>query len=139
MLGVAALEDIDQGANLVGAAPADSKVFASVRVYDGVDAADQSEIARVTAAGFLPIMRESDGFVGYYLLPAGDQLAAISLFDSPEQAAASNERRGASWRRIWRRCCRMRRRLEGTVEVSTQLMLCQLIQTTLACRSTRAW
>ena len=90
-LAVAALAGVHMGENLAGAMPDDS-VFASVRVYDGIDPADQSEIARLTAAGFLPIMRESDGFVGYYLMPAGDSLAAISLFDSSEQAAASTER-----------------------------------------------
>lgn len=66
-------------------------VFASVRIYDGIDPADQSQIAHNTAEGFLPILRESEGFVGYYLMPADDKLAAISLFESPEQAAASNE------------------------------------------------
>ena len=85
-LAVAALAELNEGANLV----ADS-VFASVRVYAGIDPADQAEIARLIAAGFLPIMRESDGFVGYYLMSAEDMLAAISLFDSPEQAAASTE------------------------------------------------
>ena len=90
-LAVAALAGVHMGENLAGAMPDDS-VFASVRVYDGIDPADQTEIARLTAAGFLPIMRESDGFVGYYLMPAGDSLAAISLFDSSEQAAASTER-----------------------------------------------
>ena len=77
---------------IVGHDEMDDSVFASVRVYDGVDPADQAEIARLTAAGFLPIMRGSDGFVGYYLLPAGDKLAAVSFFDSPEQASASNEK-----------------------------------------------
>jgi len=85
-LAVAAFAELNEGANLV----ADS-VFASVRVYAGIDPADQAEIARLTADGFLPIMRESDGFVGYYLMSAGDMLAAISLFDSAEQATASNE------------------------------------------------
>ena len=59
----------------------DDVVFASVRLYDGIDPADHSEIARLTAAGFLPIMRGSGGFVGYFLMPADDRLAAISLFD----------------------------------------------------------
>ena len=90
-LTVAALAEIDMGANLIGSTMAE-QVFASVRVYDGINPADQGEIARLTAAGFLPIMRDSDGFVGYYLLPAGDMLASVSLFDSPEQAAASNEK-----------------------------------------------
>lgn len=87
-LGVAALAEIGEGANLVKDEPSDS-VFASVRVYDGIDPADQDEIARVTNEGFLPIMRESDGFVGYYFLTAEDMLATVSLFDSPEQASAS--------------------------------------------------
>lgn len=90
-LGVAALAGIQMGENLVGETTQDS-VFASVRVYDGVDPANQAEIARLTAAGFLPIMRESDGFAGYYLMPAGESLAAISLFNSAEQAAASTEK-----------------------------------------------
>ena len=90
-LGLAVLADFELGANLIDDM-ADDSVFASVRVYDGVDPGDQAEIARRTAAGFLPIMRESDGFVGYYLLPAGDMLAAISMFDSAEQAAASNDK-----------------------------------------------
>ena len=70
----------------------EDSIFVSVRVYSGVNPADQAEIARLVDDGFLPIMRESDGFVGYYLLPAEDMLAAISLFDSAEQAAASNDK-----------------------------------------------
>ncbi len=66
-------------------------IFASVRIYDGIDPAEQSQIAQQTADGFLPIMRESEGFVGYFLMPAEDKLAAISLFESSEQAAASNQ------------------------------------------------
>ena len=91
-MAVAAFTELNEGANLVDETRMDSKVFASVRVYDGVDPDDQDEIARLTAAGFLPIMRESAGFVGYYLLPAGDRLASVSLFDSAGQAAASNEK-----------------------------------------------
>ena len=65
--------------------------FISVRVYEGLDPADQPEISRQTREGFLPIIRESDGFVGYYMLNADDMLATVSLFDSAEQASASNE------------------------------------------------
>ncbi|MCY4021291.1 MAG: hypothetical protein OXG39_17930 [Chloroflexi bacterium] len=90
-LGVAALANMQMGANLVEYSRDEASVFASVRVYDGVDPANQNVIARLTNEGFLPIMRGSDGFVGYYLLPAGDRLAAVSLFDSAEQASASNE------------------------------------------------
>ena len=90
-LDIAALASVNDGANLIDGMMDERQVFASVRVYDGVDPADQEEIARLTGEGFLPIMRASDGFVGYYLLAAGDMLAAVSLFDSAEQASASND------------------------------------------------
>ena len=89
-LGIAVLAEIDMGANLIDGMTDDS-VFASIRLYDGVDPADQAEIARLTAEGFLPIMRESDGFIAYFLLPEGDNLAAISAFETAEQASASNK------------------------------------------------
>ena len=85
-VGIAALSALEAGANLI-----DHSVFASVRVYDGVDPMDQDEIARLTAEGFLPLMRASEGFVGYYLLPADDRLASVTLFDSAEQASASSD------------------------------------------------
>ena len=88
--GIAVLAAVNGGANLITDA-IEASIFASVRVYDGVDSANQDEIVRQAAEGFLPIMRESEGFVGYYLLPAGEMLAAISLFDSAEQASASND------------------------------------------------
>ena len=90
-VGIALLAEVNDGANLIAETEAET-VFASVRVYDGVDPADQAAISSIVEEGFLPIMRESDGFVGYYLLPAGDMLAAISIFDSPEQALASTEK-----------------------------------------------
>ncbi len=91
-VGIAVLKDVNDGANLIDDMMDEGQVFVSIRVYDGVDPADQNEIARLVDDGFLPIMRESDGFVAYYLLPAGDMLAAVNLFDTEEQAAASNEK-----------------------------------------------
>ena len=91
-VGVAALADVNEGANLIDDMMEEQTVFVSVRVYDGVDPGDRDEIIRVIDEGFLPIMRESDRFVAYYLLPAGDMVAAISLFRSAEQASASNEK-----------------------------------------------
>ena len=88
-VGVASLAEMRMGKNLIANDP-DDEVYASIRVYDGIDPADQDEIVRLTAE-ILPIIRENDGFVGYYLLPAGDMLAGISLFETAEQASASNE------------------------------------------------
>lgn len=122
-LALAAFANLDEGANLVDDSMMDSKVFASIRVYDGVDPADQDEIARLTAAGFLPMMRESDGFVGYYLLPAGDMLASVSLFGSAEQAAASNERaRDFVAENLAPLLPNAPMIVEGKVDVCTQLM-----------------
>ncbi len=91
-VGIAVLSDVNEGANLIDMMMEAHPVFVSVRIYDGVDPSDRDEIVRLADEGFLPIMRESDGFVAYYLLPAGDMLAAISLFGSAEQASASNEK-----------------------------------------------
>ena len=121
-LGVAALADVHIGENLI-ADDYEDEVFASIRIYDGIDPADQDEIARLTAAGFLPINRGSDGFVGYYLLPAGDMLASVNLFDSPEQAAASNERaRDFVAENLAPFLPNAPMIVEGTVDVCTQLM-----------------
>ncbi len=121
-LGVAALAEIRMGQNLIEDKKIEDKVFASVRVYDGVDPMNQDEIARLTAAGFLPIMRGSNGFVGYYLLPAGDVLAAISMFDSADQASASN---AAAREFVAENLAPMLPNppliVEGALEVSTQL------------------
>lgn len=86
-VGIAMLAQLNDGADLIGEPP----VFVSVRLYDGINPDDQDEIARLTDEGFLPRIRERDGFVGYYFLPVEDMLATVSLFDSAEQASASND------------------------------------------------
>ena len=68
----------------------DESVFASIRVYEGVDPMDMAEISRRVEAGFLPIISANDGFIAYYLLPADDTLVAMNLFATEEQANASN-------------------------------------------------
>ena len=69
----------------------EDNIFVSIRVYEGVDPADQAELARLIGDGFLPFMRDGEGFVGYFVLAADDVLVTISLFDSEEEASASNE------------------------------------------------
>ena len=90
-VGIAVLADLNDGANLIDDTSMET-AFASVRVYDGVNPQDMETIIQITAEGFLPILRGSDGFIAYFLLPDGDKLAAINAFESAEQAAASNER-----------------------------------------------
>ncbi len=69
----------------------EDSIFVSVRLYDGIDPQDQSEIARLAAEGFLPILNDSEGFIAYFILLEADRLAAINLFETEEQATASNE------------------------------------------------
>ena len=45
---------------------AEDGVFTSIRVYDGLDPDDTDELYRLTAEGFLQIIRDSEGFIGYY-------------------------------------------------------------------------
>jgi hypothetical protein len=65
-------------------------VFASIRKYK-VKRGTVEDLAQRVRAGFVPLMREMQGFEGYYLLDGGpDVLITVSIFDSAEAALASN-------------------------------------------------
>lgn len=50
------------------------------------------EIIRRVKESFVPLIRELPGFRGYYLFGAGrDTVVSIRLFDSADEALASNE------------------------------------------------
>ena len=67
-------------------------LHASVRIYDGFEADELDEFVAIVEDGFLPIMRGTDGFFGYYLMNDGaDQVSAVSIFDSEATVMASNE------------------------------------------------
>ena len=52
----------------------------------------KQEVTRRVQDSFVPLLRELPGFRGYYLLDGGpDVLISIRVFDSPEEALASNE------------------------------------------------
>ena len=71
-------------------------MFASIRKYN-VRRGSANELARRVREGFVPMMRQIQGFRGYYLLDGGpDVLISISIFDSPDEAFASNEQ-AANW------------------------------------------
>lgn len=58
-----------------------------------------AEVARRVESGFVPLLRELPGFRNYYLLEGGpDELISIRVFDSADEAFASNET-AASWMR----------------------------------------
>ena len=71
-------------------------MFASIRKYN-VRRGSAEELARRVREGFVPMMRQIQGFRGYYLLDGGrDVLITISIFDSADEAFASNEK-AADW------------------------------------------
>jgi heme-degrading monooxygenase HmoA len=71
-------------------------MFTSIRKYN-VKRGTVEEFARRVQDGFLPLLREMEGFRSYYLLDGGpDVLITISRFDSADGAFASNEK-AANW------------------------------------------
>ena len=66
-------------------------MFTSIRKYN-VRHGSTEEFARRVGESFVPLMRQMHGFKGYYLLDGGpDVLITISMFDSADEAFASNE------------------------------------------------
>jgi heme-degrading monooxygenase HmoA len=71
-------------------------MFTSIRKYT-VKRGSAEELARRVQEGFVPLIRRMRGFKGYYLLDGGpDVLITISMFDSADEAFASNEK-AADW------------------------------------------
>jgi hypothetical protein len=85
-------------------------MYAAIRIYSQIN--DPDEVVRRAKEGFEPILREMDGFRGYYLVDAGDGAGAtISLFDSKASAEASSQK-AAEW---------VRENLAGLIEGSPQI------------------
>ncbi len=71
-------------------------MFISIRNYT-VRGGSVPELARRVRQSFAPMLKQQHGFRGYYLLDGGPEtLVTITIFDSRDQALASNER-AASW------------------------------------------
>ena len=71
-------------------------MFIAIRKYR-VRRGSTAEWARRVRDGFVPMIRELAGFHGYYLLDGGpDAIIAISMFDTADEALASNEK-AADW------------------------------------------
>ena len=71
-------------------------MFVAVRKYH-LRRGSTAEWAQRVQTGFVPLMRELEGFKGYYLLDGGqDVVITISMFDSADAALVSNEK-AADW------------------------------------------
>ena len=68
-------------------------MYATVRRYEGVS--DPREVARLVIEGFLPIIREIEGFVDYYVVDGGaGVMVSTSIFEDPSGEEESNWRAG---------------------------------------------
>ena len=71
-------------------------MFITVRRYK-LKPADVPEISKRAQEGFVPIMKDSPGFVAYYGVDHGNgDVATVSIFESQAQAEESNNR-AAGW------------------------------------------
>ena len=61
-------------------------MFTSIRKYN-VTRGSEQELVRRVQDGFLPLVRQLQGFRGYYMLDGGrGVLVTISMFDSAHEA-----------------------------------------------------
>src|SRR5256884_9600944 len=72
-------------------------MHATIRRYEGVDAARTDEVAAKVNETLVPKLRKLPGFAGYYLIEAGNGVfSSLGLFETPEQSAESTKL-VASW------------------------------------------
>jgi len=65
---------------------------ATIRRYEGVDAARTNEIVERVNETLVPQLRELSGFSGYYVIDAGNGvISSVSLFETSEQAEESTK------------------------------------------------
>jgi hypothetical protein len=72
-------------------------MFISVRQYTIHDAGTVDEIVRRVNEGFVPIIKQTPGFVAYYAFHAGENvITSVSVFDD-EAGGEESTRRAADW------------------------------------------
>lgn len=70
-------------------------MYTAIRRYEGAGSAE--EIVQKVKDGFLPILKGTPGFVGYYVVDAGGgTVASISVFQD-KAGADESVRRAAEW------------------------------------------
>lgn len=66
------------------------RMYAAIRRYNVFEGTADRIVERVNTS-FLPTLRESPGFVAYFVVDAGDgTMAAITVFEDKQGAEASN-------------------------------------------------
>lgn len=65
-------------------------MYASVRRYEGLDADTARETSELANTGMRAILAGSPGFVSYTVIIGDGSVASVSVFETKEQAEASN-------------------------------------------------
>jgi hypothetical protein len=69
-------------------------MYTAIRMYTTSDAA---EVAKRVQGEFLPMMRDLPGFVGYYIVDAGDgRIASITVCDD-QAGVEESTKRASAW------------------------------------------
>ena len=67
-------------------------MFATIRRYDGVNENRTDELTRKVNATLVPKLNKLPGFVGYYLIDAGNGVfSSLNLFETIEQGKESTK------------------------------------------------
>ena len=67
-------------------------MHATIRRYEGVDAARTDEVSAKVNETLVPALRKLPGFAGYYLIEAGNGvMSSLGLFETSEQAEESTK------------------------------------------------
>ena len=67
-------------------------MFATIRRYDGVNENRTAELTRKVNETLVPKLNELPGFVGYYLIDAGNGVFdSVNLFETSEQGKESTK------------------------------------------------
>ena len=67
-------------------------MHATIRRYEGVDAARTTEVSAKVNETLMPELRKLPGFAGYYLIEAGNGvLSSLGLFETSDQADESTK------------------------------------------------
>ena len=69
-------------------------MFAAIRTYGVTDVKELSELVK---DGFLPIVESVPGFVGYYVVEAGDGVASSITICEDKTGADESTSREAAW------------------------------------------
>jgi hypothetical protein len=67
-------------------------MHATIRRFEGVDQNRSTELTRKADETLLPKLEKLPGFLGYYLIEAGNGVySSLSLFETPEQGLESTK------------------------------------------------